>query len=567
MRIDIKETRIGLRVLCALLAVALVGAGGWTRAAADEPGVFIDLGAALREGANTVAISGDGRVGFTAAYGVPESGDTSANQVYSFDTTTGAIIDSMPLSGFYPRQVVYSDANGYVAVRHAGSEYDEDGQFFDTARIDVLTTSMPRDRTGAGGEFALRFDFPVWDPWSLREGVYEAARDALDDLAFTSDGRLLFYSNAVDMFAHDTQSGFTVSVPAINAYLDWDAGDQIAFFTYTPTSALAANGAPVGYLSIGVNRDVETPDDPATPADEYTLTANARVLNFKVWWDPGQSASTGVQYLSSVSLGADGLSEGSNVYIDPNGRWGDVAAVDTGTLYTYRVETGLIRRTTTLEGFGSRPNDPSSRGPRRISTAADGRSIVISRPGNISRPTNVNRDISRPTNRDISRPTNRDISRPTNIVESPAFALGVVSERGGRVSVVANIPSFDGNEAITNAVFDSAGANAYFATADGLLHGVSVATGEESTVGLLGAGVWTLAIHAETGQIAGVVAMQSDEDGNVIDDGGISLFTVGAAAKSAAGKRSFAPKVGVGTVEISRPCGTSGAHSSTERVE
>src|SRR6185369_5360281 len=116
--------------------------------------------------------------------------------------------------------------------------------------------------------------------------------------------------------------------------------------------------------------------------------------------------------LSVVELPTDGITEGSNVVIDSSGRYGIVLGADSGNLYSFRVDTGAIRRVTPIEGFAARPNDPSGRGPRRITVSSSG-SIVVSRPGNISRPTNVN----------ISRPTNVNISRPTNVNEAASVVL------------------------------------------------------------------------------------------------------------------------------------------------
>ena len=77
------------------------------------------------------------------------------------------------------------------------------------------------------------------------------------------------------MFVHSTGNGLYLGLPEINSMIDIAAGDQIEFFTYTPSTVLredgtrvpeqappfsdgTANPAEVGYLSIGVARNVET---------------------------------------------------------------------------------------------------------------------------------------------------------------------------------------------------------------------------------------------------------------------------------------------------------------------
>lgn len=563
-----------VRVAAVAMAVALgLSALPSAPASADDAALRVTLDAAIQADANTTAFSEDGKLGFVAAYG-QQPGDEKTNYVYSFNTATGEVIDSKELSGYNPRQVVYSESNGLVAVRHAGHQFDDAGAFLPEASIDVFATQnyKPGEPLPQGtGLFTLRYSFPVWDPAVLIEHVSAfPAADALDDLAFSSEGRLLFYSNCVQMFAHDTQGSLLSGIPAINNLIDPYAGDQIAFFTYQPSFTVNADGeriyervfnsanesVSVGYLAIGVNRTVEIPDDPATPGSEYQLIPNGRVLIFKVWSDPSNTTGiVGTEFVSQVDLGADGLGEGSNVCIDDAGRFGYVMGVDSGVVYTFRVETGSIRKRTTFAEFAARPNDPSSRGPRRIAFSSKAPVIVISRPGQISRPVNTN--ISRPVNTNISRPVN--VGRTATIVETPQVALASVL-RGGRLSVLASIGDFGGASSITNVAFDAAGERAFFATSGGALHALSVTDGSESTVGDVGSGAWSLELHAPTGTIAVVNGSSTDSDGNLIDAGGVTLFSIaGVASKGqGSGVGSNPGPTLVRPGHISRPCGASG---------
>ena len=102
------------------------------------------------------------------------------------------------------------------------------------------------------------------------------------------------------------------------------------------------------------------------------------------------------------------------------------------------------------------------------------------------------------------------------------------------MTVDAVISSFGESTSITNVAFDGAGANVLFATSDGALVSLSVAGATQSQVGAVGAGAWSLALHADSGRLAVVNAMVTDEAGTVIDAGGVTLTTVGgtAAAKT-----------------------------------
>ena len=344
------------RALAGALALAIVaGLVGPGPVAADVATVHITFGAEVRAGANNVAFSADGQIGFATAYGDPSRGEADQDRVYSFDTATGAIVDAKALTGFHPRQVVYSGRTGYVAVRHDGNAYDEYG-YRPEAWIDVMATGTgvrPAEvgsTTTPSGQFALRYHFPIWDPAVVLEGLQDdiPAGDALDDLAFSSDGKLLFYSNCAQMFAHSTGNGLLSPLATINALVDVEAGDRVTFFSYTQSTVLdEATGervpevvevlpqsfVEVGYLSVGVSRNVEIADDPTTAADEYRFVPSARILNFKVWEDQSDASGVArVQFVSTVDLGADGVSEGSNVYIDRACRNGYVVSVNTGTV-------------------------------------------------------------------------------------------------------------------------------------------------------------------------------------------------------------------------------------------
>lgn len=529
---------IALAILAGIAAVSpSVGASPAT--------THVALGSAVRQGANTTAFSGDGRIAFVAAYGTPEAGTAPTNLVYSVDTATGEIRSSFALTGYDPRGVVYSplsvggqsDGHGYVAVRHDGNDWVEDSQNPGTltlarqAKVDVLTVDPQ-------GQFNLLFALSVPDINSTGNAPL-VAPDALDDLAFTADGQQLFFSNCLQMFVYNTQTAVVVPLDGVNAYVDPYAGDQISFFSYD---------ARFGYLSVGVSRN-EYYDDPATPDvdEQFVAHAHARVLTFAI--------AGGAVLLSQTNLNdGDGLSEGSNVVISPDGRYGFVVSVDSGTVYTYRVDTGLVRRTTVVPGLAAASGAADQRGPRSIATTADGTQFALSRSGSIYRP--VGRA-------DIYRPVGRSIYRPVGIAESAFVALARTSERG-RVTLSGALNSFGEGVSISNVAFDANGTCAYFATSDGALQALSVSTAGDVTsfpVSAVGAGAWSLAYHASTGRAAVVNGMQTDASGSVLDLGGVTLTTVsGAAAKS--GSRGVGAPASwdeSGSDSISRPVGCSGS--------
>ena len=110
--------------------------------------------------------------------------------------------------------------------------------------------------------------------------------------------------------------------------------------------------------------------------------------------------------------------------------------------------------------------------------------------------------------------------------------------------------------------FDGAGANVLFATSDGALLSLSVAGATQSPVGAVGAGAWSLALHADSGRLAVVNAMLTDEAGTVLDAGGVTLTTVGeAAAAKGAVPGVESPSENIQRHEsISRPGGRSDGH-------
>src|SRR5436190_225113 len=77
---------------------------------------------------------------------------------------------------------------------------------------------------GAPGFFSLRYTVPIWDPYTYGDpGPPMQAEDALDDLAFSSDGQLLFYSNCAEMFAADTQGAVLADLQTVDALIDASA--------------------------------------------------------------------------------------------------------------------------------------------------------------------------------------------------------------------------------------------------------------------------------------------------------------------------------------------------------
>jgi len=551
-----------------LLSVAMLAPWSAVADTTEINPIHVAFGTAVVPGANTTAFSQDGAIGFAATYGYPDP----SNRIYSFDTRSGAILDNAQLSGLGPRQVIYCDRNGYVAVRHDGMDPANP-----QASIDILLTNTGlkpgNDQSGTQlpGIFKQRIGFWIRDPYAYAglddnghpngNGQKEIpATDALDDLAFSSDGDLLFYSNGGQMFATNTSTGLISDIPEVDSRVDISAGDVITLFSYAPSLVLneagvrvpeVANNGEVGYLSIGVSRNIVVPDDPSTPnVNEFRLYPHARILNLKVWYNHDVKSGereVGATFLSEVDLANDGITEGSNVVVDSAGRFGIVVGADTGNIYTFRLDSGAIRRVTALDGFAARPNDRSSRGPRRMTVSPTG-TIVISRPGNISRPTN--------SNVFISRPTNVNISRPTNINEAASVVLCQIVERG-RVVVVGEVSDFGESSSISNLVFDGPARNAYFATVDGALHALSVADTTVSTVGSVGANAWSVALHAATGRVAVVNGFQVDEAGSLLDAGGVTLGVIEtAASKGDSGVGSPAIIVLPEPTQISRPYGT-----------
>ncbi len=562
MRLQNREKVLAARLIAlaalTFLAVGSVAPSSVAAAGGDE--VHVDFGVAIRAGANNAAFSSDGALAFAAAYGYPDP----SNRIFSFDTRTGAVVDTAALSGVNPRQIVYCERNGYVAIRHDGPD-----PMFPQASVDVLITNTgikqgPGSGTGLPpGFFNLRYTFPIWDPFTFgNPGKPKLAVDALDDLAFSSDGELLFYSNCGQMFCANTQTAVLADLAQINSFIDFAGGDQITMFSYTPALVvdvrgnrvpeLAANGREVGYLSVGVSHNVVVQDDPSTPdVNEYRLSPSARILNFKVWPagdKPSDDGSTGnvagIRFLSQVVLANDGVSEGSNVLIDPTGRYGICVGVDTGNVYTFRLDTGAIRRTTPLSGFAARPNDPSSRGPRRMTVSPSTGVVVISRPGNISRPTNVN----------ISRPTNVNISRPTNANEVASVVLAQISDRGRSPFLVRfgiSLPERRSQCRVRCGRQDRVFCN--------LPRSARISV-DPANHGDDGGQRWSQRIlaRAHAGQRLAVLnGMEIDEAGTLVDDGGVTLSVVGGASKT--GKP---PGVGSPTIlppepgHISRPYGS-----------
>jgi hypothetical protein len=139
-------------------------------------------------------------------------------------------------------------------------------------------------------------------------------------------------------------------------------------------------------------------------------------------------------------------------------------------------------------------------------------------------------------------------------------ALADVGDRG-RVTVATSL-DYDGEAAsITNLVFDANDSHIYFATSDGVLRALSVTETAATTVGDVGVGAWSLALYAPTGRLAVVNAVQTDEDGNVLDAGGVTLTSIGgSAAKSAGLGGGSTSKLPSGPDHISRPGGRSGEH-------
>ena len=158
-RVGSRASAIAAAMAIALLSALLAPVG----ARADLGTVRVVLGAEVRQGANTVALTEDGQIGFVAAYGRPDAGGQAVNEVYSFNTATGAVIDRRGLSGFFPRQVTYCESNGYVAVRHMGSTYDDQGVLVGSAWIDVLTTDTGKGTGGEEGSFKMSYSLEVWE--------------------------------------------------------------------------------------------------------------------------------------------------------------------------------------------------------------------------------------------------------------------------------------------------------------------------------------------------------------------------------------------------------------------
>jgi len=121
------------------------------------------------------------------------------------------------------------------------------------------------------------------------------------------------------------------------------------------------------------------------------------------------------------------------------------------------------------------------------------------------------------------------------------------------------IDGFAGNASITNVAFDASGANAFFATSDGVLRALSGPAATDTTVGDVGPGAWSLALYAPSGQMGVVNGMLTDESGNVLDAGGVTLtsISVSSSAKGARLDVGSPSKSEPSRQHISRPCGLS----------
>jgi hypothetical protein len=146
-----------------------------------------------------------------------------------------------------------------------------------------------------------------------------------------------------------------------------------------------------------------------------------------------------------------------------------------------------------------------------------------------------------------------------NIHETASVVLADTNDHG-RVTVDGVFDSFGEGVLITNVAFDANGSYAYFATSDGALEALSVATITVSQVDDVGAGAWTLALYAATGRVAVVNGMQTDASGTIVDPGGVTLTLVGgSAAKANRSHGVGAPSWDEpGSGSISRPVGCSG---------
>jgi hypothetical protein len=146
--------------------------------------------------------------------------------------------------------------------------------------------------------------------------------------------------------------------------------------------------------------------------------------------------------------------------------------------------------------------------------------------------------------------------------------LARVSDRG-RLTITSAIADFGGAASITNVAFDEAGDTIFFANSDGALRALSVDGATDAVVGDVGAGAWSLAIHTPSAQLAVVNSVQTDEAGNVLDAGGVTLTSVGGVAAKRAGPGVGSQSAGapVGTCQISRPYGHSQAPGGTKRGE